>query len=765
MPFGTDMLEEAFPLRNFAVEELKAGRPFPVWNPFAYSGIPFLETLPYPVFYPTSLLYFVISLGRAIGWSFVIHFCAAGIFMFALARRLGISRWGAALAGLAFMFNGYLVSHLYAGQDGRMFAMTLIPLVFYFLRVGLDTGRLAPFLLMGGAVALQIFTPHVQIMYFSSLAAVAYFLSEAAGIWRRSGPRPALAAASRFTAGYALAALVAAVQLWPTFTFLRWAVRGAEAGYVYASSWALPPGELSALIAPDLFGSLHTYWGPNFFKLHTEYMGAVPLVLALAAVLWAGRRRTLFWALLLLGSLLFALGAATPVHRLAYAFVPMIKSFRAPSMMIAVAAFAVATLAGFGFDALAGLRRRREVPGWREGRSLVFLGVAALLVLAWILGAAAPQTLASLVGGGEAELGGQRAAARAEALRAFPASFGIGVFAWLIAAGVLWWGLGRGAVAPPLAAAVLAGLLVLDLWRVDARYLGVVEIEREFAPGPADAFLARQEPPFRILALHGAMGPNEPILRRLEAVWGLQKFRLAWYDTLLGGSEAANLQRLPLWRVLNVRYVISQLPLDLPDLSRAFEGEPAVYRWEGEAPRAWIAAESRVTSDGEALRLLSDPAFEAHRVVLLAEPVEPPPPASAVPARDRAVESPAEGALDANPAREAAPPPRAGVRYLEYAPNWLEAEVTAAAPSFAVFSEAYHPYWEATVDGRPAEVARADLALRAVAVPAGSHRVRMEYRPRAFERARIVSLGALAAVFAYAAAGTWKRRRRRKGSA
>lgn len=766
MPFGTDMLEEAYPLRNFAVDEVRAGRPFPAWNPFAYSGIPFLETLPYPVFYPTSLLYFVIPLGRAIGWAFVLHFLAAGVFMLAFVRRLGLSRWAAAVSGLAFMFNGYLVSHLYAGQDGRMFAMTLIPLVFLFLRAGLDSGRVGPYLLMGGAVALQIFTPHVQVMYFSSLAAVAYFAVEAVAIGRREGLRRALLHGGLFALGFLLAALVAAVQLWPTAAFLKWAVRGAESGYAYASSWAMPPGEVSALLVPDLFGSLSTYWGSNPFKLHTEYVGAVPLVLAVAAILWGERRRTLFWALLALAAVLFAMGAATPVHRLAYAVVPMIDRFRAPSMMMAVAAFALATLAGLGLDSVLA-RRGAAGAASRDWRRVAFLATAGLLLVAWGLSAAAPEALAGLFGGSSAsEVDATRAAARAAALRALPASLGVSVLAWLAAVAVLVWGVAGGRLRAAAASTVLATLLVADLWRVDARYLKVVDVGQAFAADPADRFLMAQEGPFRVLPLTGAMGPNEPVLHRLEAVWGLQKFRLAWYDELLGGATGRNLGRPALWRVLNLRYLVSEQPLAPEEgFERVFEGPPQVYRWGGEAPRAWVAADARIVDDEEALRLLSDPAFDVRGVALLAAPF----PGAAARARPVGSEASASGGPGAGDGRSKAGAegrrPRAavgGVRYLGYAPNTLEAEVVASAPGYAVFSEPYHPYWQATVDGRPTPVARADLAFRAVPVPAGTHRVRLEYRPRAFERARLVSLGALAAGLGYAAASAWNVRRRRR---
>jgi uncharacterized membrane protein YfhO len=47
-----------------------------------------------------------------------------------------------------------------------------------------------------------------------------------------------------------------------------------------------------------------------------------------------------------------------------------------------------------------------------------------------------------------------------------------------------------------------------------------------------------------------------------------------------------------------------------------------------------------------------------------------------------------------------------------------------------VLSDQWYPGWTATVDGKPAAILRADVALRAVALSPGAHRVRFRYQPR-----------------------------------
>jgi hypothetical protein len=63
-------------------------------------------------------------------------------------------------------------------------------------------------------------------------------------------------------------------------------------------------------------------------------------------------------------------------------------------------------------------------------------------------------------------------------------------------------------------------------------------------------------------------------------------------------------------------------------------------------------------------------------------------------------------------------------------------------PGVLVVADAWHPSWLALVDGEPAHVGRVNEALRGVALPAGSHRVEMRYRPRT------LSLGLLVAALA-----------------
>lgn len=705
MLFGTDMVIEGFPLRRFALEEIRAGRGLPLWNPYLLGGLPFVATLPGPLFYPTSLLYLLLPLHRAIGWTFVLHSFLAGAFAFFAARAFGLRRGSATVCGLSFMLTGYLASTLYGGHDGRMFAIVLIPLAFGMAERGLRSGRGAWFLGVAAAVALQALTPHVQIMYFSTLSLLSYAGVRLALPRRDEGnpPERPWRLSLGLVAALALAAGLAAVQLLPTYALLGDVSRAAqERGYEFAASWALPPQELSALFLPDLIGSLGRYWGENPFKLHTEYLGGVPVALAILGVVGGfgrGRateeRRTVgFLAAASLLGILFALGASTPVHRVAYAVVPLMRSFRAPAMMLGPVAFFVALLAGFGWEAVR--RRKTGVLGpvtWLAAAPFLLLGLAAAL---------APDGLSSFAyhswfPGGWArrpppELAGALRVSGLFLLASWGAVLGA---AWASGRkrGSGWW---------------LAGLLALtlmDLWRVDARYLQTARVEEVFPAEPPglERLAASVEPGERVWPLERTYEANELMYYGVRTVSGTQKFLFSWYRRLVGGLGYENLLRQPaLWQLLDLRFVTARSELDTPLLRPVEETERGrIYEVVSPAPHVFFPA--RVTA-------VEDTAEALRRTLALVNAAE-------------------EAVVEAGEV----PPVTAGTAELaRSAPDELELRVRAAREGLLVLSEVWAPGWHAYVGGTEVPVLRADAAFRAIVVPAGEHRVRFLYRPTGF---------------------------------
>jgi uncharacterized membrane protein YfhO len=85
----------------------------------------------------------------------------------------------------------------------------------------------------------------------------------------------------------------------------------------------------------------------------------------------------------------------------------------------------------------------------------------------------------------------------------------------------------------------------------------------------------------------------------------------------------------------------------------------------------------------------------------------------------------------------------------------LRLDASPACASVLVLSDNWYPGWQATLDGRPIEVLRADAAIQAVAIPAGPHRIEMRYRPASLLWTGALSLVTLAVVLS---AALWRGR-------
>lgn len=83
-----------------------------------------------------------------------------------------------------------------------------------------------------------------------------------------------------------------------------------------------------------------------------------------------------------------------------------------------------------------------------------------------------------------------------------------------------------------------------------------------------------------------------------------------------------------------------------------------------------------------------------------------------------------------------------------YAPNELNYHAVTQNGGIAVFSEIYFPWgWKATIDGKPAEIARVNYVLRALKVPAGTHHINFKFEPDAIITADRIAFAAISIIY------------------
>jgi hypothetical protein len=178
-------------------------------------------------------------------------------------------------------------------------------------------------------------------------------------------------------------------------------------------------------------------------------------------------------------------------------------------------------------------------------------------------------------------------------------------------------------------------------------------------------------------------------------------------------------------------------PFEDLELLQTLEDGTTLSRSRTALPRAFLVQKARVVSDAEALKTVRDPAQTFRHTAWLAtgEPL------------DR---------------------PHCGgeAQFVESSARRVELSVDACDESYLVLSDSHYPGWQATLDGVPTPIHRANFALRAVRVPVGSHSVRFEYEPQSFHAGLTVSLlalgGLITTLFVARGNDRFMRRRRRK---
>lgn len=768
MLFGMDTLTLGYQARSFFAEALM-NTGFPLWNPHILGGTPFIESLAggdslHPI---SVLLFFFFEPYRALGWKLVIHVFLAGLFTFGWLRTLGLSRGAAVVGGVGALLAPSFVTLVYPGHDGKMFVVAMTPLLFWLSEWSWHRRDLLPGALLALSIALVLFSTHFQM---------AYFLFGALGVWmgirafevaRSQGWRSAARGYGVFLGFSILGAGGAAVQLLPAFSYITEFSRRAattveasspEAARAYSSSWSLHPEEALSLVVPEFSGNsaggaewtTETYWGRNAFKLNHEYLGVVLLVLALLAFVRVGGdqqalstqqaarpppgRPVMVWSFAGLGlvAALFALGTHTPVWGLAYALLPGISLFRAPSMAIFLTAFAVSTLAAVGVDRV---RELLSSPGGLRRVLLPTGTLATLLVMGWLL--AVTGVLPSVwTGVLYQDIRPDRMDALARAMphisRGFlVAAILVGLMALLftqvsrLRGGLRWTLLWTGMVV----------LVTVDLARVNTPFIQTMDPARVTVPDANVRFLQGrlgQEPPFRVLSMLQGGQDVQPSAFGIDLAAGHHPNDLGRYRLLIGMEGSG----LPEWLVrfhpnvmdlLNVRYVLwpdAQFgPLEgVEPLSRIQLADgsawASVYPYPG-LPRARLVSQARVVEQDDVVleTILEDPDFDPRDMTLLATTP------AFMPER---LPGGQPHALDA-------------VQWLEQGPDRLRLRVEAAAPALLVVSQNWFPSWVARINGEPAQVLRTDLTLTAIPVPAGTHEVELAVESAELRQALVLS--------------------------
>lgn len=792
-----------YPARHFFAEQWKRGR-YPLWCPDLLGGYPlFAEGQAGPAYPPNLLLYPFLKTWIALDLSAVLHYALAGLGMYLLLRTW-TAAWPAALGGLAYALNGWMVAH--SIHVNAIQAAAWIPLVFLFLERTCRQGQAWPLLAAAGAFAMTFLAGYPHLGLYTAAAAALFLLLRAAGELYERRPRLAARAAAAGCLLFALTFGLAAVQLLPSRELLQQSDRQEAQSYEFLTYGSFPPPFAGLFFLPKLFGSRgrDTHWldGPDL-PLHEMhfYLGLLPLFLAAYAL---ARRRdppTLFFAVLVAFSALWMLGKYTPFFHL-HEFLPVFNRLRQPARYAYLLEFALAALAGLGLDQLG----RDADPRTRPVRSRA----PGLGLLAGLFAAAAlvPAALALWAYAGRPTLPPHQAYRLHQEL--VSDAIRSGLFLVISTALLALFRAATPQLMPKLFASAFL-VSALDLasahraanptiepayyedpprtarWLHDAarRESGPNGPENPEAsgPGPGDARVgdaastplphpaarAASAPPrpFRIYDFERSSDPAAPgwqiewpyiaLRERLNACMPMS-YGIATLDGIPGlypdrwwpFCTHITANRLG---VMAVRYVVGVPPRDAEWFEDVQAGTTVpIYRNRKAAPRAYLTDLVFYIPDPEAfVQVLESPDFHPAQQVLLEEaapsPAPGPPDKTRLPS-GKAEQTPRQAPHE-TPGGPHAGPSAFSVTFLLDEPDRIVLDARTDRAAYLVLADAYFPGWEATVGGQAVPILRANFYARAVSMGPGRHRVEFRYRPRSFRLGLAATVAsALLAAFA-----------------
>jgi len=732
-----DQAYQFYPWRVYASSAVRQGF-LPLWNPYVYSGAPFMAVDQPAVLYPLNILSYVVSPPDAVLLTALVRLFIAGLATYWFVRTLGGGSLGALVGAITFAFSGFMIVWL-----GHPHANVAAWLPAFFLTVEWLYQRTTPrhIALVALTIAAQLTAGHAETALYTLTAGGLYYLLRTSSAWWSNRQlRSSVMRLVALATAAALGAALASVHLLPFLEWLRYSaeltwrtglggLRATRLGPKYWVAGLLPmllPNIFSNPTWPGQYRSFFPGW--NFVE-QTLYVGILGLPLA-AAVLVARRADKRVWLLAALG--LAALGAALRLPVFDWINYLPLFNIAAYGRFRLVYSFCVSVLAGLGARDLLKAEGGDDIARpaiWLLVGSTV-MGAIVLLIAPHILSEmnrAAPFPFRQLI---------------QEALSyAFRVSNIQMYWPLLVAlAAVVILGLYvRRVLRRQIVQPMLLLLVVVDLFALGMGYHTAVVEQIIFPETPALQLLKNDTSLFRIVGTNIDLMPNTGMIYGLHDVRGLD-FPGRRYQELcqaIGGRDwlgygilFTEQLELRLLGLLNVKYVLTSSSLEPDILSnlrlRDVDNDVSVYENLAFLPRAFVVYRAQVAQDSQdILPTLLDPGFDLHSEIVLEKP--PPP--------DFVEAAQAYGAGG----HTGLGSPQATVEITSYEPNYVEIIADSPANGFLFLSDSYYPGWKAYLDSAEAEIYQADYAFRAVYLPAGRHTVEFAYQPAPFRVGSIAS--------------------------
>ena len=665
----TDPIRQQIPWRKLVIDNLKSGKIFN-WNPYSFAGAPLTGNIQAGTFYPLNILFFFLPF--MIAWSVLIIFqpLLAAFFLYLFLRHKNISPWVSLGAGLAWAFCGFSIAWLTWGTI--MQTALWLPLILLAIDEITKEIKIFWFIVLVLSLTFAFFAGHAQVALYIFLFTGVY----------------ALLKKSWWVLVAVLMTLVCSSIQWIPFLSTLWqSSRVVDVNVWLKDGWFLPWQNLAQFLAPDFFGNPATlnYWGIWNYGEFIGYIGVLPLLMALYAIIARKDRFTRFCGIGAFIVFLFLL--PTPLAKIPYQWHIPFWSTLQPTRLMVLVDFLLVTLAALGLNEYVRKPQKKIlVPV-----GFVGVGLASLWFFAFHLNNAVTKhnlILPSIL-------------------------FGVSI----IVVSMI------GLIPKKWRNVTLfftVCFICFDLFRFGWKFTPFTPSEYFFPKTQVISFLQNQPKPFRVMSLDNrAIPPNVTAFYGIETPEGYDPVYDARYEEFIaalnrnapnitppfGFNRIITLSNVdsPLLPLLNVKYVLALDTIQNKNLTLVDQEQSTrVYVYTKALPRIYPVEKIIVKhSKQDAMNMLYDPGF--------------------VPGKTAVVES-------NTPISFHQMLPTDSLYITTQTDSSLIAVSQLSQEHFVVIANAFNAGWHAWIDGKETPIYRTDYVFQGIVVSQGNHTIVLEFK-------------------------------------
>lgn len=716
----------------------------PLWNPYVFSGSPFLGNASSSMFYPLNLLFLIFPIHNAFGYLFIANSIIIGLFTYLFAKTIKLSKFSAFISGLTIMFSGPMMTKIFPGHLINLDAFIWFPLILLLYEQAIIKKRIIYAVLASFPMALSLFAGAPQIAVFSIFSSSVYYLLR---IFMQIPSTKKLIYISKsivvLLTPIVIAIFLSAIQTIPMVEFSKLSARGHGISYEFASDFSLHPKQLVSFLLPYFFGNPKngTYWGMgNFWELN-GYLGIIPLILVFIAILYKRTKHFTIFAALALFSLLFSFGKFAFVFPLFFNHFPIFNSFRVPSRFLYVYCFSITILAGLGMEALLEKLKKTNASLNRISKLFLIIGLISLSIFL------------ALAYKGNVHFYEKYILRNIYAININHNNLytdflnGVKLFSiFLLTFPTLIFLKFKNKISLNIFKFLLTLIIIFDLWIFNYQIISVKKITDTYKELD---FVREIKKDTEIYRIFDKMGYYLPITEKnsIENITGHHSLYVKDYQNFLfsmGKHEnkpyesffQINLIEYPIFlNLLNVKYILSNKEITLNNLENVsryssvqlnyfprVEKELYLYRNLDVLPRAYIVPNAIVLPENLILKTLKSKNFDPKQFVIL--------------------QKNPKISLKNKPSYKE-------VIIINRNPNMVNFEIEMNEPGFLVLSEIYYPGWKAYDNNKKTEIYKSDFILRSISLSKGKHKVTFIYSPFSYKIGIVASLSTLFLLLLY----------------